>query len=81
MQQTLDSLERRRWIKRTDHPTDRRQILFSPSAASGEKALRRRAANNARRGSSARSASSPSAERKTLSDALGLLERFVQTNP
>ncbi len=38
MQQTLDSLEGRHWIKRADHPTDRRQILFTLSA-SGRKAL------------------------------------------
>jgi DNA-binding MarR family transcriptional regulator len=38
MQQTLDSLSRRRWIKRADHPTDRRRILISLSA-SGRRVL------------------------------------------
>jgi len=36
--QTLDSLAKRRWIKRTAHPQDRRQILISLSPA-GQKAL------------------------------------------
>jgi DNA-binding MarR family transcriptional regulator len=76
MQQTLDSLERRRWIRRADHPTDRRQILFSLSA-SGRKALEK--------GRKLRQAwlvgelkkLSPK-ERTTLNQALGLLERFVK---
>lgn len=38
MGQTLDSLARRRWIRRTPHPTDRRQILISLSS-SGRTAL------------------------------------------
>ena len=38
MGQTLDSLDRRRWIKRAPHPKDRRQVLISLSA-SGQKAL------------------------------------------
>jgi len=36
--QTLDSLDKRRWIKRTPHPTDRRQTLISLSP-SGRKTL------------------------------------------
>ncbi|SDU07125.1 transcriptional regulator, MarR family [Verrucomicrobium sp. GAS474] len=31
--QTLDSLDRRKWIVRSPHPTDRRRILISLSAA------------------------------------------------
>ena len=76
MQQTLDSLENRRWIKRADHPIDRRQILFSLSV-SGKKALEK--------GRQLRQAwlvgelgKLTTAERKTLTDALGLLERFLQ---
>jgi len=76
MQQSLDSLEHRRWIKRADHPTDRRQILFSLSA-SGKTALEK--------GRQLRQAwlvkelgKLSAAERKTLTDALGLLERFLQ---
>ncbi len=38
--QTLDALDRRRWIKRTPHPQDRRQVLISLSL-SGRKALNR----------------------------------------
>lgn len=38
MGQTLDSLDKRRWIKRMPHPNDRRQILISLSP-SGHKAL------------------------------------------
>jgi DNA-binding MarR family transcriptional regulator len=76
MQQTLDSLETRRWIKRDDHPTDRRQILFTLSP-SGKKALEK--------GRQLRQAwlvgelgKLTKAEHKTLTDALGLLERFLQ---
>jgi len=47
MGQTLDSLDRHRWIKRTPHPGDRRQVLVSLSPA-GRKALEKgRAARQA----------------------------------
>jgi DNA-binding MarR family transcriptional regulator len=76
MQQTLDSLEGRRWIKRADHPTDRRQILFSLSAT-GKTALEK--------GRKLRQAwlvgelkKLTPQERATLTEALGLLERFLQ---
>ena len=36
--QTLDSLDKRRWIKRAAHPEDRRQVFISLSPA-GQKAL------------------------------------------
>lgn len=78
MQQTLDSLSRRHWIVRTDHPTDRRQVLISLSAT-GRKALHK--------GRQLRQAWLVSeitklapAERKMLNDTLGLLERFLD-NP
>jgi DNA-binding MarR family transcriptional regulator len=79
MQQTLDSLERRRWIKRAAHPSDRRQILFSLSL-SGRKALLK--------GREARQAwlvgelgKLTASERKTITDALDLLERFLPNPP
>ncbi len=40
MGQTLESLDRRRWIKRAPHPKDGRQVLISLSP-SGKKALSR----------------------------------------
>ena len=76
MQVTLDSLEGRRWIKRADHPTDRRQILFSLSA-SGKAALEK--GRRLRQAWLVRELGKLSAtERKTLTNALGLLERFLQ---
>jgi DNA-binding MarR family transcriptional regulator len=76
MQQTLDSLESRRWIKRADHPTDRRQILFSLSV-SGKTALEKgRQLRQAWLVGELGKLTKP--ERKTLTSALGLLERFLQ---
>ncbi len=78
MQQTLDALDRRRFIQRADHPTDRRQILISLTAA-GRKALYKgRAARQAWLVGELR-ALSPR-ELKTVLDALGIIERFIQ-NP
>ena len=77
MQQTLDALEGRRWIKRADHPTDRRQILFSLSR-SGKAALEKgRRLRQAWLVGEIGKLSAP--ERKTLTDALGLLERFLES--
>ena len=76
MQQTLDSLEDRRWIKRADHPTDRRQILFTLSL-SGKKALEK--GRQLRQAWLVKEIGKLSAsEHQTLRDALGLLERFLQ---
>jgi DNA-binding MarR family transcriptional regulator len=47
MGQTLDSLDRRQWIKRTPHPKDRRQVLITLSAAGREGLLKRRALRHA----------------------------------
>lgn len=75
MQQTLDALERRKFITRADHPTDRRQILISLSPA-GRKALEKgRAARQAWLAGELR-ALSPR-ELKTVTDALGIIERFL----
>jgi DNA-binding MarR family transcriptional regulator len=81
MGQTLDSLDRRRWIKRTKHPTDRRQILVSLSPA-GLKALaegrsRRQAWLEAQLGGLTRT------ERRTLGAGLGVLEQILnhETQP
>ena len=75
VQQTLDALERRKFITRADHPTDRRQILISLSAA-GRKALAK--------GRAARQAwlvgeleKLPARELKTVTDSLAILERFL----
>jgi DNA-binding MarR family transcriptional regulator len=77
MQQTLDALERRRFITRADHPTDRRQILISLSAA-GRKALAKgRAARQAWLVGELGALSAR--ELKTVIDALGIIERFLQT--
>jgi DNA-binding MarR family transcriptional regulator len=78
MQQTLDSLERRRWIRREDHPTDRRQLLISLSATGRKALLKGRQLRQAWLVSEITKLSR--AERKTLSDALGILERFLK-NP
>jgi DNA-binding MarR family transcriptional regulator len=75
VQQTLDALERRKFITRADHPTDRRQILISLSAA-GRKALAR--ARAARQAWLAGELGKLSArELKTVTDALGIIERFL----
>ena len=75
VQQTLDALERRKFITRADHPTDRRQILISLSAA-GRKALYK--------GRAARQAwlvgelgKLPKRELKTVNEALAIIERFL----
>ncbi len=78
VQQTLDALERRKFITRADHPTDRRQILISLSAA-GRKALYKgRAARQA--WLVAELGHLSARELKTVTDALGIIERFLQ-NP
>ena len=47
MGQTLDSLDRRHWIKRTPHPSDRRQVLISLSPSGSKGLLKRRALRQA----------------------------------
>jgi len=75
VQQTLDALERRKFITRADHPTDRRQILISLSAA-GRKSLEKgRAARMAWLVGELRALSGR--ELKTVSDALIIIERFL----
>ena len=75
VQQTLDALERRKFISRADHPTDRRQVLISLSAA-GRKALYKgRAARQA--WLAGELAKLPRRELKTVTDALAILERFL----
>jgi DNA-binding MarR family transcriptional regulator len=79
MQQTLDSLGKRRWIRRADHPSDRRQILISLSV-SGAKALEkgrllRQAWLVGELGKLTRT------ERRTLDEALSILERFCSNPP
>jgi DNA-binding MarR family transcriptional regulator len=78
MGQTLDALERHRWIKRGPHPRDRRQVLISLSA-SGQKALTR--------GRGLRQAwlvgelgRLTPRERETVVAALGILERFIPSD-
>jgi DNA-binding MarR family transcriptional regulator len=78
MQQTLDSLARRRWIRRADHPTDRRQVVISLSPT-GRKALAHGRQLRQRWLVAQINRLSP-AERTTLNAALGLLERFLE-NP
>jgi DNA-binding MarR family transcriptional regulator len=74
VQQTLDALERRKFITRADHPTDRRQVLISLSAA-GRKALAKgRAARHAWLVGELKLL--PARELKTVIDALAIIERF-----
>ena len=78
MQQTLDALERRCFITRANHPTDRRQILISLSAP-GRKALYKgRAARQAWLVAELDHLSAH--ELKSVTDALSIIERFLQ-NP
>jgi len=75
MGQTLEALDRRRWIKRAPHPEDRRQILISLSLA-GQKALvKGRALRQAWLVGELKKVSG--AERKTLREALVILERIL----
>ncbi len=75
VQQTLDALARRKFITRAAHPTDRRQILISLSAA-GRKALYKvRAARQAWLVSEL--GRLPARELKTVTDALAIIERFL----
>ena len=79
MGQTLDALDRRRWIKRAPHPEDRRQILISLSPA-GQKALAKgRALRQAWLVGELKKATG--SDRKTLREALGILERFFPDEP
>jgi DNA-binding MarR family transcriptional regulator len=76
MQQTLDSLEDRRWIKRANHPTDRRQILFSLSSSGRKALLKGRELRQA--WLVAKLDELGSRDRKTVTDALCLLEGLFQ---
>ncbi len=76
MQQTLDSLEGRRWIKRADHPTDRRQILFSLSLSGRKALLKGRELRQA--WLVAKLGELNPRNRKTVVEALDLLEKLFQ---
>jgi DNA-binding MarR family transcriptional regulator len=76
MQQTLDSLEGRRWIKRADHPTDRRQILFSLSHSGRKALLKGRELRQA--WLVAKLGELNPHDRKTVAEALHLLEGLFQ---
>ena len=76
MQQTLDSLERRRWVRRADHPTDRRQILISLSATGRAALLKGRKLRQAWLVSEL--GQLPSRDRKTLADAIAILEHILE---
>ena len=76
MQQSLDSLEHRRWIKRADHPTDRRQILISLSATGRAALLKGRKLRQAWLVSEL--GQLPSRDRKTLADAIAILEHILE---
>lgn len=77
MGQTLDSLGRRRWIKRTPHPKDRRQILISLSP-SGRKALSK--GREMRQAWLVSQLSKLNAkDRRTLIAALDVLDRIAQS--
>jgi DNA-binding MarR family transcriptional regulator len=75
MAQTLDSLERRRWVRKTRDAKDRRQIFISLTP-SGQKALTKgRKLRQAWLVSELKKLSPH--DRKTLSSALGILENFL----
>ncbi len=73
--QTLDSLARHKWTRRSPHPNDRRQILISLSP-SGKKALEK-GRNLRQTWLVGELKKLTSQERKTLSAALELLDRFI----
>ena len=79
MGQTLDALERRRWIKRSPHPDDRRQVLVTLQAAGRTTLEKKRRVRQAwlegEIGKLTRN------ERRTLSAALDLLDRFLADDP
>jgi len=75
VQQTLDALERRKFITRADHPTDRRQILISLSAAGRKELYKARAARQA--WLAGELGKLPAREIKTVTDALAIIERFL----
>jgi DNA-binding MarR family transcriptional regulator len=75
MAQTLEALHRHQWIKRGPHPEDRRQILITLST-SGRKALEK--ARSLRQAWLVREMKKlPPNDRKTLSSAMEILERFL----
>ena len=77
MGQTLDSLDRLRWIKRAPHPDDRRRILISLTP-SGQKALAKgRHLRQAWLVSELKKLAPH--DRKTLIAAIDILERIVQS--
>ncbi|HEX4140485.1 MAG TPA: MarR family transcriptional regulator [Candidatus Methylacidiphilales bacterium] len=75
VQQTLDALERRKFITRADHPTDRRQILISISAAGRKELDKARAARQA--WLAGELGKLTARELKTVTDALAIIERFL----
>lgn len=78
MQQTLDSLARRRLILRAGHPSDRRQILISLSASGRKIVARGRERRQVWLVGELRKLTG--AERRDLDAGLSILERFVK-NP
>ena len=75
MQQTLDTLEKRRWIRRAPHPTDRRQILFSITASGRAALLKGRRIRQAWLVSEIGRLSPQ--DRRTLGSAIEILEQFI----
>lgn len=76
--QTLDSLERRKWITREAHPQDRRRVLISITKA-GRHALSKGRSMRQEWLEKAMSAVLNDRERRTLMKAIELLERIVHS--
>jgi len=74
--QTLDSLSKRRWIKRSPHLKDRRQVLISISAAGRKALLKNRAARQAWLVGELKKLGAE--ERQDLIKSLDVLERIAQ---
>jgi DNA-binding MarR family transcriptional regulator len=76
MGQTLDALYKRRWIKRTPHPKDRRQVLVSLSASGRKILLKGRESRQAWLVQEFEKLAPR--DRQTLIKAIDILERIVQ---
>jgi len=74
--QTVDTLAKRGWIKRTPHPDDRRQIVLSLTPA-GRAAVHRGRTIRQAWFTEAMTTRLNAEERRTLIAAIGLLERIV----
>jgi DNA-binding MarR family transcriptional regulator len=79
MGQTLDLLDRHKWIVRAPHPTDRRRILIALSPAGHRIIARGRAARQSWL-TGELSLLTP-AHRKTLLQAIPILERIARSEP